>query len=166
MALPNINIEGGTLVADPELRYTPSGAAVANFRVAANSRRYNKETNQWEDGDTTFLTCNVWRDAAENVANSLQKGMRVNVTGELQQRSYQTKEGEQRTVYDVNVREVAPSLKFATAQVNRNQSNGGQQQGGWSQNSGQAQQNDPWGGATGDKGGFGGGANAGTEPPF
>lgn len=164
MALPNINIEGGTLVADPELRYTPSGAAVANFRVAANSRRYNKETNQWEDGDTTFLTCNVWRDAAENVANSLQNGMRVNVTGELQQRSYQTKEGEQRTVFEVNVREVAPSLKFATAQVTRNQSNGGGgQQGGWSQHNNQAQQNDPWGGATGDKGGFGGGD---PEPPF
>lgn len=160
MALPNITIDGGTVVADPELRFTPSGAAVANFRVASNSRRYNKDTNQWEDGDTTFLTCNLWGDAAQNVADTLQKGMRVNLTGKLKQRQYQTKDGQDRTVYEVEVFEVGPSLKYATAQVNRNPRDGG------SYNQGQGQQTDPWGGATGDTGGFGHGANTDAEPPF
>lgn len=157
MALPNITIDGGTVVADPELRFTPSGAAVANFRVASNSRRYNRDTNQWEDGDTTFLTCNLWGDAAQNVADTLVKGMRVNVTGKLKQRQYQTREGQDRTVFEVDVQEVGPSLRFATAQVTRN--NGGGQS-----NNGGGQQSDPWGGATGDTGGFGG--NADAEPPF
>lgn len=160
MALPNITIDGGTVVADPELRFTPSGAAVANFRVASNSRRYNKDTNQWEDGDTTFLTCNLWGDAAQNVADTLQKGMRVNLTGKLKQRQYQTKDGQDRTVYEVEVFEVGPSLKYATATVNRNPrdnySNAGQAQGG----------QDVWGSATGDTGGFGQGANTDAEPPF
>lgn len=165
MALPNITIDGGTVVADPELRFIPNGAAVANFRVASNSRRYNKDTNQWEDGDTTFLTCNLWGDAAQNVADTLQKGMRVNLTGKLKQRQYQTKEGENRTVYEVEVFEVGPSLKYATATVNRNPNNGG---GSYNQGQGQSQgqQTDPWGGATGDTGGFGQGANADAEPPF
>lgn len=158
MALPNITIEGGTIVAPPELRFIPNGAAVANFRVASNSRRYNRDTNQWEDGDTTFLTCNLWGDAAQNVADTLVKGMRVNVTGKLKQRQYQTREGENRTVFEVDVQEVGPSLKYATATVNRNPSDGG------SYNQGQGQQTDPWGGATGDTGGFGGSADA--EPPF
>ena len=116
----------GNLVADPELRFTPSGAAVANFRIASTPRTFNKDTNQWEDGEALFLTCNVWRQAAENVAESLTKGMRVIVTGRLKQRSYQTKEGEQRTVFEVEVDEVGPSLKYATASVNRNPREGGQ----------------------------------------
>ena len=156
MALPEIIIKGATMVADPELRYTPQGAAVANFRVACNSRRYNEETRQWEDGDTTFLACSLWRDAAENVANTLEKGMRVNVTGRLKQRQYQTKDGENRTVYDVDVDEVGPSLKFATVQVNRNQ--GGN-------NGGNSGGQDVWGGAP-TTGGFGQGANTDAEPPF
>lgn len=116
----------GNLVADPELRFTPSGAAVANFRIASTPRTFNRETNQWEDGEALFLTCNVWRQAAENVAESLSKGMRVVVTGRLKQRSYETKEGEQRTVFEVEVDEVGPSLKYATASVNRNPREGGQ----------------------------------------
>ena len=159
MALPNITIDGATLVEDPELRFTPSGRAVANFRTAANSRRYNKDTNQWEDCGTTFLTCNLWGDAAQNVADTLTKGMRVNVTGQLTQREYETREGEKRTVYEVNVREVGPSLKYATAQVNRNPRDnytGGQAQGG----------QDVWGSAPADTGGFGQGANTDAEPPF
>ena len=116
----------GNLVADPELRFTPSGAAVANFRIASTPRTFNKDTNQWEDGDALFLTCNIWRQAAENVAESLSKGMRVIVTGRLKQRSYQTKEGEQRTVFEVEVDEVGPSLKYATASVSRNPREGGQ----------------------------------------
>ncbi|MCD2263657.1 single-stranded DNA-binding protein [Dietzia aurantiaca] len=115
----------GTLVADPELRYTPSGASVANFRVASNPRRYNSQTQQWEDGDPLFLACNVWRQAAENVAETLSKGMRVIVNGRLRQRSYENREGEKRTVYEVEVDEVGPSLKYATAQVTRIPSQGG-----------------------------------------
>lgn len=165
MALPNITIEGGTIVAPPELRFIPNGAAVVNFRVACNSRKFNKNTREWEDGDTTFLTCNLWGDAAQNVADTLQKGMRVNVTGQLAQREYQTREGENRTVYEVNVREVGPSLKYATATVNRNPNNGG---GGnnYGQGQPQGQQTDSWGGNTGDTGGFGQGANTDGEPPF
>lgn len=115
----------GNVVADPELRFTPSGAAVANFRVASTPRVYNRDTGQYEDGEALFLTCNVWRQAAENVAESLSKGMRVIVNGRLKQRSYQTKEGEQRTVFEIEVDEVGPSLKFASAQVNRNPREGG-----------------------------------------
>lgn len=158
MALPNITIEGATLVADPELRFTPAGRAVVNFRTASNGRRYNKDTNEWEDGDTTFLTCNLWGDAAQNVADTLIKGMRVNITGKLKQRQYQTREGENRTVFEVEVQEVGPSLRFATAQVTRNPSNGNGQS-----NNGGGQQADPWGG---DTGGFGQGANTDAEPPF
>ena len=116
----------GNLVADPELRFIPSGAAVANFRIASTPRTFNRETNQWEDGEALFLTCNCWRQMAENVAESLTKGMRVVVTGKLRQRSYQTKEGENRTVFEVEVDEVGPSLKYASASVSRNPREGGQ----------------------------------------
>ena len=119
----------GNLVADPELRFIPNGAAVTNFRVATTPRAYNRDTNQWEDGDAVFLTCNAWRDMAENIAESLTKGMRVIVTGNLKQRSYQTKEGEQRTVYEIDVHDVGPSLKYATATVNRADRQGNGQQG-------------------------------------
>lgn len=126
----------GNLVADPELRFTSSGTPVASFRIASTPRAYNRDTGQWEDGDALFLTCNVWRQAAENVAQSLTKGMRVIVNGRLRQRSYQTRDGENRTVYEVEVDEVGPSLTFATATVQRatcnSQGSGGQKQpSGW-----------------------------------
>lgn len=110
----------GNIVNDPELRFTPSGVAVASFRVASTPRRFNKSTNEYEDGEALFLTCNLWRQAAENVAESLTKGARVIVTGNLRQRSYTNKHGENRTVYEVEAEEVGPSLRYATAQVVRN----------------------------------------------
>jgi single-strand DNA-binding protein len=109
----------GNLVADPELRFTPAGQPVATFRVASTPRVMDRQTNEWRDGDSLFLTCNVWRQAAENVAESLQRGMRVIVTGRLKQRNYETKEGEKRTVYEVEVDDVGPSLRNASAKVNR-----------------------------------------------
>jgi single-strand DNA-binding protein len=109
----------GNLVADPELRYTPQGHAVANFRVASTPRFLDKATNVWKDGDGLFLSCTVWRQPAENVAESLQRGMRVIVQGRLRQRSYETKEGEKRTVYEVEVDEVGPSLRNASAKVTK-----------------------------------------------
>ena len=109
----------GNLVDDPQLRYTPTGQAVANFRVASTPRFMDRQTNEWKDGDSLFLSCNVWRQAAENVAESLQRGMRVIVSGRLRQRSYETKEGEKRTVYEVEVDEVGPSLRNASAKVAR-----------------------------------------------
>ena len=115
----------GNLVDDPELRFTPSGAAVAKFRIASTPRYLDKQTNEWKDGESLFLTCNVWRQAAENVAESLQRGMRVIVQGRLKQRSYETKEGEKRTVYEVEVDEVGPSLRNATAKVTKTQRGGG-----------------------------------------
>lgn len=162
----------GNIVADPELRFTPSGAAVANFRIASTPRQFNKQTNQWEDQEALFLTCNVWRQAAENVAESLQKGMRVIVTGRLRQRSYQTREGEQRITMEVEVDEIGPSLTFATAQVTRNPrqvGHGGGQaprptQGGFSGSQG-TPDNDPWN-STPPAGGFSGGASDESEPPF
>lgn len=157
----------GTIVADPELRFTPSGAAVANFRIASNPRVYNKNTNQHEDGDPLFLTCNVWRDQAENLAESLQKGMRVIVSGNLRQRSYETREGEKRTVYEVEVEEVGPSLKWATAKVTKSdrRNGGGPQRGG--QQSGQFQQAQPSGQfGGGQQGGGWGNTPADDEPPF
>jgi len=156
----------GNLVDDPELRFTPSGAAVAKFRIASTPRFLDKATNEWKDGESLFLTCNVWRQAAENVAESLQRGMRVIVQGRLKQRSYETKEGEKRTVYEVEVDEVGPSLRNATAKVNKTQRGGG---GGFG--SGTAD-NDPWASASpapASSGGGGAGWNApGTsdEPPF
>ena len=159
----------GNLVDDPELRFTPSGAAVAKFRMASTPRFLDKQTNEWKDGESLFLTCNVWRQAAENVAESLQRGMRVIVQGRLKQRSYETKEGEKRTVYEVEVDEVGPSLRSATAKVNKTQRGGGG--GGFG---GGAVDNDPWASAAPAapaSAGSGGGAgwNApGTsdEPPF
>ena len=118
----------GNVVADPELRYTPSGAAVANFRVASTPRVFNRDSGQWEDQEGLFLTCNVWKEQAENVMETLSKGMRVIVQGRLRQRSYESREGERRTVYEVEVDEVGPSLKFATAQVNRSQRGAGEAQ--------------------------------------
>src|ERR1700760_3867524 len=115
----------GNLVAEPELRFTPSGQPVATFRVASTPRIRDNATNEWKDGDSLFLTCNVWRQPAENVAESLQRGMRVIVQGRLRQRSYETKEGEKRTVFEVEVDEVGPSLRSATAKVVKAQRSGG-----------------------------------------
>jgi single-strand DNA-binding protein len=115
----------GNLVDDPELRFTPAGQPVARFRVASTPRFLDKNTNEWKDGDSLFLTCNVWRQAAENVAESLTRGMRVIVSGRLRQRSYETKEGEKRTVYEVEADEVGPSLRNASAKVNRVARTGG-----------------------------------------
>ena len=109
----------GNLTGDPELRFTPSGAAVANFTVASTPRTFDRQSNEWKDGETLFMRCSIWRDAAENVAESLQRGTRVIVSGRLKSRSYETKEGERRTVYEVDVEEVGPSLLFATAKVTR-----------------------------------------------
>ena len=114
----------GNLVDDPELRFTPAGQPVARFRVASTPRYLDKNTNEWKDGDSLFLTCNVWRQAAENVAESLTRGTRVIVSGRLRQRSYETKEGEKRTVYEVEVDDVGPSLRNASAKVNRVARNG------------------------------------------
>jgi single-strand DNA-binding protein len=161
----------GNLVDDPELRFTPSGAAVAKFRIASTPRFMDKQTNEWKDGESLFLSCNVWRQAAENVAESLQRGMRVIVQGRLKQRSYETKEGEKRTVYEVEVDEVGPSLKSATAKVVKTQRGAGA--GGFG--GGAAADNDPWASAApapapaGNAGGGGGGWNApgaSDEPPF
>ena len=119
----------GNLTADPELRFTPNGAAVANFTVASTPRTFNKQTNQWEDGEAMFLRCSIWREAAENVAGSLTKGARVIVQGNLKARSFEDKDGNKRTSWEVDALEVGPSLKFATAQVSR--STPGQQGGGF-----------------------------------
>lgn len=168
----------GNLVADPELRFTASNVAVANFRIASTPRRFNRQTNQWEDGEALYLTCNVWRQVAENVANTLTKGMRVIVTGRLRQRSYDTREGERRSVMEIEVDEVGPSLQYATAQVqrvSRGEGNSGgfqQQSGGFgglapqasggNQNMSAVPDNDPWNSAPA-SGGF---AGADDEPPF
>ncbi len=119
----------GNLVDDPELRFTPAGQPVARFRVASTPRFRDNSTGEWKDGDSLFLTCNVWRQAAENVAESLQRGMRVIVSGRLRQRSYETKEGEKRTVYEVEVDDVGPSLRNASAKVNKVARNGSAQGG-------------------------------------
>ena len=114
----------GNLTDDPELRFTPSGAAVANFTVASTPRTFNRQSNAWEDGDTLFMRCSVWRQPAENVAESLTRGTRVVVTGRLKQRSYETREGEKRTVVELEVDEIGPSLRYATAKVQKTQRNG------------------------------------------
>jgi len=133
----------GNLTGDPELRFTPSGAAVANFTIASTPRNFDKNSNEWKDGDTLFLNCSIWRQAAENVAESLQKGMRVVAQGRLKQRSYETREGEKRTVVELEVEEVGPSLKYATAKVARVQRSGGG--GGYSGGGGgNAGGDDPW----------------------
>ena len=121
----------GNLVDDPELRFTPAGQPVAKFRIASTPRYLDKTTNEWKDGDSLFLTCNVWRQAAENLAESLQRGMRVIVSGRLRQRSYETKEGEKRTVYEVEVDDVGPSLRNASAKVNRVARSGSGEGGGY-----------------------------------
>ncbi|MEL4358989.1 MULTISPECIES: single-stranded DNA-binding protein [unclassified Luteococcus] len=119
----------GNLTADPELRFTPSGAAVANFTVASTPRQFDRQSNEWRDGEAMFLNCSVWRQAAENVAESLTKGMRVVVQGRLKSRSYETREGEKRTVFEVEVDEIGPSLRYATAKVTR--TSGGNSGGNW-----------------------------------
>lgn len=126
ITLPQVTVIG-TLTADPEVRFTQSGAAVAGFTIASNDRRKNVQTGEWEDGDATFLRCNVWREYAENVAESLTRGSRVIAVGRLKQRSYETKEGEKRTVYELEVEEVGPALKWATAKVVKTARNGGGQ---------------------------------------
>jgi single-strand DNA-binding protein len=170
----------GNLTGDPELRFTPSGAAVANFTVASTPRTFDRQSNEWKDGDTLFLRCSIWREAAESVAESLTKGTRVIVTGRLVQRSYETREGEKRTVYELQVDEVGPSLRYATAKVTRTQRSGGGGGGfgggggggfnnggggggfGGSGGGSSSQQDDPW--AT-PAGGAGGGGYS-DEPPF
>ena len=136
----------GNLVDDPELRFTPSGAAVANFRIASTPRTFDKQSNEWKDGEALFLSCSVWRQAAENVAESLQKGMRVVVQGNLRSRQYETREGEKRTVFEIQVDEVGPSLKYATAKVTRTTRSGGSSygDGGGGQASSGSAGNDPW----------------------
>ena len=143
----------GNLVDDPELRFTPSGAAVANFRIASTPRTLDRQTNEWKDGDALFLSCSVWRQAAENVAESLQKGMRVVVQGRLKQRQYETREGEKRTVIELDVDEVGPSLKYATAKVTRTTRQGG---GGGYSGGGSAPADDPWATPAPQQGGQGG----------
>jgi single-strand DNA-binding protein len=142
----------GNLVSDPELRYTPTGVAVANFRVASTPRTFDRQANEWKDGDSLFLTCNVWRQAAENVAESLQRGMRVIVMGRLHQRSYETREGEKRTVFEIEVDDVGPSMRNASAKVSKSNRSGGGSGGGFG-----------GGGGTsgGGNGGFGGGGQGG-----
>ncbi|MCX5200032.1 single-stranded DNA-binding protein [Streptomyces sp. NBC_00237] len=149
----------GNLVDDPELRFTPSGAAVAKFRVASTPRIFDKQTNEWKDGDGLFLTCSVWRQAAENVAESLQRGMRVIVQGRLKQRSYEDREGIKRTVYELDVEEVGPSLKTATAKVTKTSGRGGQGGGGGFGGGGQQ------GGGGGNWGGGSGGGQQGGGAP-
>ena len=160
----------GNLVDDPELRFTPAGQPVARFRVASTPRFRDNATGEWKDGDSLFLTCNVWRQAAENAAESLTRGMRVIVSGRLRQRSYETKEGEKRTVYEVEVDDVGPSLRNASAKVNkvaRSGGNGGGQggsvgpgraAGGQGGSGGSGGDTDPW---AADSGG-----NYSEEPPF
>jgi single-strand DNA-binding protein len=183
----------GNLTADPELRFTPSGAAVANFTVASTPRQFDRQTNEWKDQETLFLNCSVWRQAAENAAESLQRGMRVIVQGRLKARSFETREGEKRTVFEIDVEEVGPSLKMATAKVSKTSRSGGQGGGGGYSGGGGQQSggDDPWatpgsgggqqqgggswggqqGGGQGGQGGYGGGqpsndpwATPGTSP--
>ncbi|GAA2610926.1 single-stranded DNA-binding protein [Streptomyces axinellae] len=180
----------GNLVDDPELRFTPSGAAVAKFRVASTPRTFDRQTNEWKDGESLFLTCSVWRQAAENVAESLTKGTRVIVQGRLKQRSYEDREGIKRTVYELDVDEVGASLRNATAKVTKTSGGGrggqgggfgggqggGNAGGGGQQGGGSAPAGDPWatgapagggqGGGGGSGGGPGGGGGYSDEPPF
>ena len=152
----------GNLVSDPELRYTPTGVAVANFRVASTPRTFDRQANEWKDGDSLFLTCNVWRQAAENVAESLQRGMRVIVMGRLHQRSYETREGEKRTVFEVEVDDVGPSMRNASAKVTKSNRSGGGGFGGGGQGGGGGGQGGGGGGQGGGGGGFGGGGQGGS----
>ncbi|WP_194816510.1 single-stranded DNA-binding protein [Nocardia sp. XZ_19_385] len=178
----------GNLTADPELRFTPAGAAVANFTVASTPRVFDRNSNEWKDGEALFLRCNIWREAAENVAESLTRGSRVIVSGRLKQRSYETREGEKRTVVELEVDEVGPSLRYATAKVNKANRGGGGGGGGFGGGSGSGgsggnnfaasssgsgggggrsggAEDDPWGSAPA-AGSFGGGGRVDDEPPF
>lgn len=148
----------GNLTADPELRFTPAGAAVANFTIASTPRTFNRTTNEWEDGDALFLRCNIWREAAENVAETLTRGARVIAQGRLKQRSYETKEGEKRTVVELEVDEIGPSLRYARAQVSKVGRSGGAS----TSRSSSSGSSDPWG-SSAPAGGFGG---QDDEPPF
>jgi single-strand DNA-binding protein len=170
----------GNITGDPELRFTPSGAAVANFTVASTPRAFDRQSNEWKDGETLFMRCSVWRDAAENVAESLGRGTRVIVSGRLKSRSYETKEGEKRTVIEMEVDEVGPSLRYASAKVTKTQRGsggggfGGGAQGGGQQGGGGGQQEDPWatgpgqgsagGGQPVGQGGWSGGGSAAPAP--
>ena len=154
----------GNLVDDPELRFTPSGAAVAKFRVASTPRYLDKATNEWKDGESLFLQCQIWRQAAENVAESLTKGMRVILPCRLNQRSYETKEGEKRTVFEVEVDEVGPSLRNATAKVTRTQRAAGG--GAAVPASVDSFNDDPWAAASTSPAGGGWGTSTTDEPPF
>ena len=155
----------GNLVDDPELRFTPSGAAVAKFRVASTPRYLDKATNEWKDGESLFLQCQIWRQAAENVAESLTKGMRVILSGRLKQRSYETKEGEKRTVFEVEVDEVGPSLRSATAKVTRTQRAAGGN-GGFSAPAAESFNDDPWAASTSTSSAGGWATTTSDEPPF
>lgn len=166
----------GNLTDDPELRFTPSGAPVANFRVASTPRTFDRQSGEWRDGDPLFMSCSVWRQMAENVAESLQRGMRVVVTGRLKQRSYETRDGQQRTVVELDVDEIGPSLRYATAKVTKTQRSGGGFGGGGAPAApAGGGQSDPWasspppGGQTGSGGGqadpWAGGTES-DEPPF
>jgi single-strand DNA-binding protein len=146
----------GNLTDDPELRFTPSGAAVAKFRVASTPRTMDRQSGEWKDGEPLFLQCNVWRDAAEHVAESLQRGARVIVQGRLRQRSYETREGEKRTVYELEVDEIGPSLRYATAKVQKMSRSGGSG-GGFGASSGGGGGNRPASSPAG--GSAGGGSN-------
>jgi single-strand DNA-binding protein len=168
----------GNLTADPELRFTSSGAAVASFTVASTPRTFDKNSGEWKDGEALFMRCSIWRQAAENVAESLTRGARVIVSGRLKQRSYDTREGEKRTVIELEVDEVGPSLRYATAKVNRVSrgtgeggggfgGGGGNGSGGGGQSRQSAPADDPWGSAPpAGGGGGGGGGGFSDEPPF
>lgn len=165
----------GNLVDDPELRFTPSGAAVANFRVASTPRTYDRQSGEWKDGDALFLSCSVWRQAAENVAESLTRGMRVIIQGRLKQRSYDDRDGNKRTVFEIDVDEVGPSLRSATAKVTKATRSTGTGDpgtfGGGGNNQGGAPQNDPWASPAGGGGNDPWASNqtaapSGDEPPF
>ncbi|MBC8990007.1 single-stranded DNA-binding protein [Micromonospora aurantiaca] len=159
----------GNLTDDPELRFTPSGAAVAKFRVASTPRFMDKASGEWKDGEPLFLSCTVWRQAAENVAESLQRGARVIVSGRLRQRSYETREGEKRTVIELEVDEIGPSLRYATAKVqkmSRSGGGGGGFGGGGGQGGGGGNFDDPWASAAPAPSRGGSGGNFDEEPPF
>ncbi|HEY8302741.1 MAG TPA: single-stranded DNA-binding protein [Jatrophihabitans sp.] len=158
----------GNLTADPELRFTPSGAAVASFTIASTPRTFDRNSNEWKDGEALFLRCSIWRQAAENVAESLTRGMRVVAQGRLKQRSYETREGEKRTVIELDVEEIGPSLKYASAKVNK--TTRGSSVGGFGGSSGGSSggapaNDDPWGTAA-PTGGDSGGGGYSDEPPF
>jgi len=163
----------GNLTADPELRYTQGGLAVANFTIASTPRTFDRQANEWKDGEALFLRASCWREFAEHVAGSLTKGSRVIATGRLKQRSYETKEGEKRTSIELEIDEIGPSLRYATASITRAQSNRGAVGGGGSYGGGSNQSDDAWApSAPAAQSGGGGdvwntpGTNYGDETPF